>query len=331
MERLAPGLFLYVEKNPHLLIRYFSHKEINKRKWDECISSSVNGRIYAYTWYLDIVADQWDALILDNYQAVFPLPFRRKLKMDYIYQPIFTQQLGLFSKVALTPDLLEEFLAEIPLRFKFTDLNLNQHNILKSLSIPAKSRRNIQMDLLDEYALLRQSYSTNLKRNLKKASQAKLTIFENLKPDAVIQLFKANKGKKLGKYTKDDYSRLLRLIYKALQLGHAEVWGAYTSENNLCAAAVFMRSHRRITFLFSGANEEARQNAALPYLLDAYLNANAGSDLVFDFEGSNDDQLARFYLGFGSKSISYSQIQWVRTSFIIKPFVNAYLKFRSLI
>ena len=99
------------------MIQFFSHKEINKRKWDECISSSVNGRVYAYSWYLDIVTDQWDALILDNYQAVFPLPFRRKCGIDYVYQPVFTQQLGLFSQAPLSPSLLEEFLAQIPARF----------------------------------------------------------------------------------------------------------------------------------------------------------------------------------------------------------------------
>jgi len=310
------------------LIKYYTHKEINKRKWDECISSSVNGRIYAYSWYLDIVADHWDALILDNYQAVFPLPFRSKFKVDYVYQPVFTQQLGLFSKAALSPRLLEEFMAEIPRRFKFVNLNLNQHNRLNSLKIKAKSQRNIEMDLLDDYDLLRLSYSTNLKRNLKKAADAKLTIFENLKPDAAIQLFKSNKGKRLGVYSEDDYSRLLRLVYKALQLGHAEVWGAYTVENNLCAAAIFMRSHKRVIFMFSGANDNARQNAALPYLLDSYINANASSHLVFDFEGSNNDELARFYLGFGAKSISYTQIHWLRAAFCFKPILQAYLHFR---
>lgn len=307
------------------MIKYYLHKEINKRKWDECISSSVNGRIYAYSWYLDIVADEWDALILNNYQAVFPLPFRRKYKVNYIYQPTFTQQLGLFSKAPLSPHLLEEFLDRIPRSYKFVNLNLNQHNSLNSLNIPAFPKRNMEMDLLEQYAILRKSYSTNLKRNLKKAAKARLTIFENLKPDAVIHLFKMNKGKKSGMYTNDDYVRLLRLIYKALQLGHAEVWGAYTQDNNLCAAAIFMRSHRRITFLFSGANENARQYGALPYLLDAYINANSGSDLVFDFEGSNNNQLARFYQGFGSKSITYTQIQWIRASFFLKPLLKSYI------
>ena len=265
---------------------------------------------------------------MDNYQAVFPLPFRRKYGVDYVYQPVFTQQLGLFSKALLTPKLLEDFLFLIPAHFKYVNLNLNQHNRLSNLNIKVERRRNIEMDILDEYSLLRKAYSTNLKRNLKKASVAKLTIFENLKPDAVIKLFQSNNGKYLKSLSQDDYSRFIRLVYKAIQYGHAEVWGAFSSENDLCAAAIFFRSHKRITFLFSGANEYARQNGALPYILDSYIKANAGRELVFDFEGSNDDQLARFYLGFGSKSVSYTQIQWIRTPFYLNPFFQAYLYFR---
>ena len=310
------------------MISYFAHNEINRRKWDECVSSSVNGRIYAYSWYLDIVSDQWDALILDNYQAVFPLPIRRKFGINYIYQPFFLQQLGLFSKAALSPGLLEEFLLKIPAHFKYIDINLNQHNCLNSFNIKSESRQNIEMNLFDDYSIIYKGYSTNLKRNLKKAVKAQLTIFENLKPDAVINLFKSN-NKHLSEFKSEDYSRLIQVIYKALQLRHVEVWGAYSLENNLCAAAIFMRSHKRVTFLFSGATEFAKETAALPFLIDAYIKANSRQELVFDFEGSNDANLARFYLGFGAKAISYKRISWVRTSIILRNLIASYLRLRN--
>lgn len=328
MERMAGSLYLFIKKNSRHLITYFTHKKINKRKWDECISSSVNGRIYAYSWYLDIVANQWDALILDNYQAVFPLPIRQKLGIKYIYQPIFSQQLGLFSKVAITPNLLEDFLLEIPSQYKYIDINLNQHNSLKSFKINSELRQNIEMDLIENYNTIYEGYATNLKRNLKKATKEELTIFENLKPDAVINLFKSNNKKYLNNYKADDYSKLIRLVYKALQLHHTEVWGAYSKENNLCAAAIFLRSHKRVTFLFSGASEYARKSAALPFLINAYIEANAGQELVFDFEGSNDDNLARFYLGFGAKHITYTRINWVRSSGLLGKFISFYLRLR---
>lgn len=310
------------------MITYFLHSEINKRKWDDCISASVNGRIYAYSWYLDLVADAWDALILDDYEAVFPLPFRAKFGIKYIYQPVFTQQLGLFSKKPISSTFLENFLVHIPKEYNYVSLNLNQHNRFFSTVIPSLKRNNIEMDLISDYTDIKQKYSSNLIRNLKKAANAKLTIFENLKPDAVVKLFQEHKGKELGVYSAAEYSILLRLIYKAIQLGHAEVWGAYNSDNSLCAAAVFFKSHRRITFLFSGNSDYGLKNGALPYLLDAYLEANSSSEKIFDFEGSNNLSLARFYLGFGAQIIHYYQLDWLRTPFYLKPLLSAYLQLR---
>ena len=34
------------------------------------------------------------------------------------------------------------------------------------------------------------------------------------------------------------------------------------------------------------ANQEAKDLAAIPYILDSFIEANSGVDMVFDFEGS---------------------------------------------
>jgi hypothetical protein len=54
-------------------IQYLSHKNIDKIKWDAVIASSSNRLIYGYSFYLDHMAKQWDALILNDYEAVMPL------------------------------------------------------------------------------------------------------------------------------------------------------------------------------------------------------------------------------------------------------------------
>jgi hypothetical protein len=45
------------------MIKYLRQDEINVDKWDQCISHSVNGMIYAFSWYLDIVNNRWEALV----------------------------------------------------------------------------------------------------------------------------------------------------------------------------------------------------------------------------------------------------------------------------
>ena len=77
-----------------MFIRHLSHKSIDKEKWDQVISAANNGLIYAKSWYLDIVSPNWEALVSDDYNFVFPIPIKRKYKLPYIVQPPLAQQIG---------------------------------------------------------------------------------------------------------------------------------------------------------------------------------------------------------------------------------------------
>ncbi|HRF18349.1 MAG TPA: hypothetical protein PK977_09275 [Chitinophagaceae bacterium] len=59
-------------------IRYLTHREIDKAKWDYRVSSSSNGLIYAYSYYLDTMSKNWDALVLNDYEAIMPLVWNKK-------------------------------------------------------------------------------------------------------------------------------------------------------------------------------------------------------------------------------------------------------------
>ena len=79
------------------MIYFVKRNQIDEEKYNNCIATSLQSRMYAYSWYLDIVADNWNVLVLDDYEAVMPLPFHKKFLISYISQPFFTQQLGVFS------------------------------------------------------------------------------------------------------------------------------------------------------------------------------------------------------------------------------------------
>ena len=59
-------------------IKYLQYKEIDKAKWDVCITNAPNGLIYGYSFYLDCMARRWDALVLGDYEAVMPLTWNKK-------------------------------------------------------------------------------------------------------------------------------------------------------------------------------------------------------------------------------------------------------------
>lgn len=290
------------------MIRFVKYADIDKSRWDECIEKAINGKIYGYSWYLDIVCREWNALIEDDYSAVFPLPSGRKFFIRYIYQPFFTQQLGVFSRAHLTSAVVKEFVDCLPKRFKYLDLNLNTLNKANELSCRLIPQRNYELDLIFPYPGLVQNYAQNTRRNIKRALQTGISLSFSPTPEDIVQLFRKNRGKHLLHLSEKEYAILLRLVYSSLNRGIAEVIGAYTGQNELCAGAIFVRSHGKAIFLFSAVNAEARANGAMSLIIDLFIRQNAGNKLTLDFEGSNDPDLARFYKSFGASELTYQRI-----------------------
>jgi hypothetical protein len=290
------------------LIRYLKHSEIDKAKWDDCIDHAVNGIFYAYSWYLDILSPGWDALEENDYQKVFPLTFRKKFGVLYLYQPVFTQYLGLFSKEKTPDGKIPEFLNNIPQNFKFAEININT---LEKLSGKYKttSFRTCLLNMNKSYDLLRSGYSDNAKRNLKLAIKSKLLFSNKVTPEALVRLFLLNKGKEIKTIGGKDYDSLKKLLEVFLSKNMANIFGVYSANNELCAAAAFVESHGKSVFYFSASNKEARTNGAMTYLMDQFISKNSGRSLILDFEGSNNENLARFYKSFGSEEHYYLHLR----------------------
>ncbi len=290
-------------------IRYLQHKEIDKIKWDKCIAKAFNGIIYAYSWYLDIVSENWDALVVDDYNTVFPLTQKKKYNVNYLFPPFFTQQLGVFSYNVLPEEKIERFINAIPPKFRFIEINLNKYNTLRDSNYTLIPNKTHEIDLISSYQQLYESFSTNTKRNIKKALKQNLKIEKNTSPIDIIKLFKENRGKDLNTLAESDYNILIKLINELVKKNKAEIWSAYNNKNELCAGVFFANSNNKSIFLFSGRNEEAKENGAMPFLINQYINNNAQKNLTLDFAGSNDSNLARFYKSFGSKECIYYQLK----------------------
>jgi hypothetical protein len=59
-------------------IQYLSHHEIDKTKWDQCISEAENGLIYGYSFILITWQLIGMGLVLNDYEAVMPLTWNKK-------------------------------------------------------------------------------------------------------------------------------------------------------------------------------------------------------------------------------------------------------------
>jgi hypothetical protein len=290
------------------MIRYIAHNQIDTQRWDECISQSPDGLVYAWSWYLDVVHPGWEALVEDDYDAVMPLAGGKKFGINYLFQPFFTQKFGVFGKKEVSKEKIEEFLAAIPEKFKFAEFRINA--FINPEGFQNAIHHNIELDLSEKYEVLAEKYNSNTKRNLAKAKKEKLQIIENAEPLAITELFRKNRGKKIEKWGDKEYNRLLNLVEAAKKHDSCLVLGVQNTDNQLVAGAFFMISHKKIVFLFSGADELNKEIHGLTFLLDFVIEKYSGTDYILDFEGSDNEGLARFYKGFGGKEIFYSELNF---------------------
>lgn len=286
------------------MIQYLQHNQINLKKWDATIAEC--GNIYAYSWYLDIIHPSWDALVEDDYQSVMPLTGGKKFGVNYLFQPYFAQQLGVFSKQSLSPEKTEAFLKAIPSKYRFVEIRLNESNVFSDGLESIEYHRNVILDLNQDYNSIREKYHTNTKRNLAKAESLNLQLIFNVIPYHVVALFRDNRGATIDKWGDAEYGTLISLGKTAQNHKAAFILGVNErGDGEILCAALFMKANGRITFLFSGLNEKGKEKQAMTYLLDQVVQKYAGQPITLDFEGSDNENLARFYLGFGGVEAKY--------------------------
>lgn len=287
-------------------VRYLTYKQVDKIKWDQCVATATNGLVYAYSFYLDAMAKHWDALVLNDYQAVMPLTWNKKYGLYYLYQPPFTAQLGVFGN-ELTAELVKEFLNAIPKKFRYWDINCNRGNYFKLQGFDLHERMNYVLPLSGNYATIFNSYKNNIQRNIKKAGQLGCVIKKDIAISDVIAL-SAEQVNAFVKISTQDFERLKSLYLLLKDKQQAVTYGIYNNEM-LVASAAFFFSHKRAYYILVGNHPNGKTIGASHALIDAFIKDHAANDLLLDFEGSDIHSLAFFYSSFGAVPEKYPALR----------------------
>ncbi len=294
---------------------YIEHKDIDSEKWNRCIDDSPNCRVYGYDWHLDRTAIIWDALVWGDYEFVMPLPYRKKWGIKYLYQPLFSQQLGIFPNP--TEIIKEIFYTELLKNFKYSDFQINSKNSATSneKDINFAARVNYLLLLNQDYNLLSKSFSKNTKRNLVKANKNKLSLVQGIRLEEYLEFKQENLVASLNK---KDFASLKSLIAFGQYKGFGEIYGVYSEDNKLCAAVYFCRWKNRVIYMNAASNELGKELRGMYFLVDKFIKNHAAQNITLDFEGSMIPGVARFYNGFGATPETYFQLKFNRLPLPLK-------------
>ena len=288
-------------------IIYTKNKDIDKSRWNSCINKSKNGLVYACSWYLDIIAEKWDALIYGDYEFIFPIIWKRKYFIKYIGLNGNFQKLNIFSEKEIPKSLYADFLSCIPTHFLLIDLMIDAKLNFKNSNFFFSEKITYELNLNKPEDELIKQFSKSHKRNIRKAEQIDIEIRKSKNISEVIQMKKLvmERNNIQDSNFISDLEKIL--VYSQNQETSQCVYSAF-NDNELQAAAYFLPFNNKY-IIISGTTKEARNTGAMFLLVKQFIKDYAHSNAILDFAGSNIKGIASMNAGFGAKKLEYTYAQ----------------------
>jgi hypothetical protein len=254
-------------------------------------------KIYSKYEYLNSMADNWVGIVLNDYEAVFPVCYRRKLGITYCYTPAFIQHfefIGIDDNWNKIKKSILEFVS-------FGDIMLNHYSTFEHL--PTKA--NFILNLNNSYETIFNNYKSDLKQNLKKAAKENLIYIESNDVKNAIELYKKIYSSRMGGTNENDFANFAELCNTFHQTGNCIIREVKNSNNNLLATTLLLKDNHRLYNLANSTTDLGRKTEANHFLMDRILNEFAGTNMIFDFEGSDLPGVKTFYQKFGAINEPY--------------------------
>jgi hypothetical protein len=288
------------------MITYHKHSEIDREQWDNCIRFSPGIKPYAFSWYLDIMAPGWEALVDDDYDSVFPIPGFKRFGIQYIATPVFLQQLGAYSPDKSPQKAIDEFIEYLPDFYWLIDLCVGQR--ISSDRYKVTLRANYELDLSKPYDKLWNNFSNHCRRNIEKSLKKKDEIVRDITPGELIELFKNNRGLKIKGIKLRDYQRLQTLMDFCIKNRKGKILGVRASRKKIIYGVFTIEIKGNKTMLFVVNTPESREKRIGYYIVNEMIRESAGTKTILDFAGSSIPSIASFMESFGSTNVPFYRI-----------------------
>ncbi|TAF45459.1 MAG: GNAT family N-acetyltransferase [Sphingobacteriales bacterium] len=287
-----------------MAIKYLKHSSVDKKKWNNCIALSDNGMIYGFSWYLDSICDNWDALVLDDYTAIMPLPWKKKWGIKTIYQPYFCQQLGVFY-LGNHDNIVQLFIEKIPFWFFKIAISFNTKCNLEG---NYQKRINHILPINMPYLTIAKSYKPDLARYLKKPLP--FTFTTSVSVETIIQFYIQFYQQKHPNISLSMYNKLATLCKELALQNKLYIFGILNTEDQLIAFELGAYHHKTVHRILAGTHPDYKKHKLNHHLLDYIIGTHAQKYEYLDFEGSEIENIAYFNKKFNPIETYYSNLSY---------------------
>ncbi|MBC7651008.1 MAG: hypothetical protein H7101_04600 [Deinococcales bacterium] len=282
-----------------------SHK-IDVTKWDDCVAKAAYQNIFMYTWALNALCDNWDGLIVNDYEAVLPLPWRKKWTLKYMHHVPYLAKLSLMAKENITVD--SQLIATY-LRKRLWFINFDIVNIYLEKWI-VKKRCNYYIPLERTYDNLYNHFTKECQKNIKKSISRGCSLVQATSIEKVVKIYDLAYGNLHEKQTNRNYIKIINFAKYALSIGKASIWEVQNIANKeTLLAAIVLEDKGRLYYWLAAPTASGRQCRASYFFINELIKMNANSNKILDFEGSDIKEVAHFYQQFAPETEWYYHIK----------------------
>jgi hypothetical protein len=288
------------------MIGYLKNNEIDRDQWDNCIKKTHRAKPYAYSWFLDIMAPGWEALVDDDYNSVFPIPSYRKFGVQYVSTPIFLQQLGAFSPDKPGSAALVEFLDFFPEFYKLIDLCVGQEAEYRGFKFT--QRDNLELDLTKHYESLCGNFSADCMRNIESSHKKKPELTIDIGADELIDLYVNDKENTIDKVKTADLQRLKNLMNFCIKNKKGKIFGVRAAHKRLIFGLFLIETHGNKTMLLIASSPEANRKHLGYYVINEIIRTYSTTRTTLDFARTSVPFVDSFLESFGCTDAPYFRI-----------------------
>lgn len=284
------------------MIRRLKYHEIDFGKYEKCLLESEQYKYSAEKSYLDITSKKnWELLVYNDYEAIMPVPYIKKMGLKIVVNPKLCQQLGVFSE-SDSVEINDLFLKYFEKKYRIWYYAFNDKNCF---SKQLKLRKNFLI-LPDQYENVQKKYSPKRKRKLRldpevlEESQISNDVnFEEAKAFIENNMVGADKKSDLA-----DFIRIFEAFYREGSLQFC----AFYYQKKLINLIAMHVSSQSVTLLGTFNDKNFVKLSGASVLIDHTIK-NHIETRIFDFEGSEIPSVEEFFRGFRPELRPYSAIQ----------------------
>lgn len=276
--------------------------------------------VFLQCWWLEAVCTKWNVAVAfkgESVTGVWPYALEQRFTVTMLRNPALTPYLG--PHIFFPPDIKEsnkdrfehEVVAELLEQLPDTDVwhlsiqpGMKQAGLFKNEGLRNTVQQTFLLDLTPTEEEIFQNFREPLKPNIKRA-QTELTITES--PELIKELFEFHRytleEKRVANHA--TLERMERLMKACLEHNSGTIYAARTGD--VIDALVWNVWDGDQSYYFMGSkNPDSESKRAISALLwHTILESKKRGNKVFDFEGSMDPGVERFFRTFCARRELY--------------------------